>query len=95
MRFKDTERYVTTADLALAVTAAVTLERPLLAKRGPSASEADPGRQVALSLDMPMVEFRANDTTKATHGRRGYDAWNRLRDGHLGAAPAHDVRVRG
>ncbi|MFI0396824.1 AAA family ATPase [Paracoccus jiaweipingae] len=91
MRFTGTDRYVAPPDLAMAVNAAVTLERPLLVKGEPGTGKTELARQVAASLGLPMVEWNIKSTTKAQQGLYEYDAVSRLRDSQLGDERVHDV----
>jgi MoxR-like ATPase len=92
MKFGSTERYVASDDLAIAVNAAVTLQRPLLVKGEPGTGKTELARQVALSLDLPLIEWHVKSTTKAQQGLYEYDAVSRLRDSQLGEVRVHDVR---
>ncbi len=92
MKFGSTERYVASDDLAIAVNAAVTLQRPLLVKGEPGTGKTELARQVAMSLDLPLIEWHVKSTTKAQQGLYEYDAVSRLRDSQLGEARVHDVR---
>ena len=56
MQFTGTGRYVAPPDLAIAVNAAVTLERPLLVKGEPGTGKTELARQVAQSLNLPIIE---------------------------------------
>jgi len=87
MKFVSTDRYVATADLTVAVNAAVTLQRPLLVKGEPGTGKTELARQVAHALDMPLIEWNVKSTTKAQQGLYDYDAVSRLRDSQLGAGP--------
>ena len=91
MHFSSTDRYIATADLAIAVNAAVTLERPLLVKGEPGTGKTELARQVALSLGLPILEWHVKSTTKAQQGLYEYDAVSRLRDSQLGDARVNDV----
>ncbi len=91
MRFSGTSTYVATDDLTVAVNAAVTLERPLLVKGEPGTGKTELARQVAASLDLPMIEWNVKSTTKAQQGLYEYDAVSRLRDSQLGDARVNDV----
>ena len=84
MRFTGTQRYIATDDLAVAVNAAVTLERPLLVKGEPGTGKTELARQVALALDLPIIEWHVKSTTRAQQGLYEYDAVSRLRDSQLG-----------
>ena len=91
MQFTGTDRYVAPPDLAVAVNAAVTLERPLLVKGEPGTGKTELARQVAASLGMPIIEWHVKSTTKAQQGLYEYDAVSRLRDSQLGDARVNDV----
>jgi AAA domain (dynein-related subfamily) len=92
MKFATTASYVASDDLALAVNAAVTLQRPLLVKGEPGTGKTELARQVAGALDLPLIEWHVKSTTKAQQGLYEYDAVSRLRDSQLGEARVHDVR---
>ena len=89
MRFKGSATYVSTDDLALAVNAAVTLQRPLLIKGEPGTGKTKLAEEVAVALGMPLLEWHIKSTTKAQQGLYEYDAVSRLRDSQLG-----DERVK-
>ncbi len=91
MQFSSTETYVAPPDLAMAVNAAITLERPLLVKGEPGTGKTELARQVAASLGLPMVEWNIKSTTRAHQGLYEYDAVSRLRDSQLGEARVHDI----
>ena len=89
MRFEGTSEYISTDDLTLAVNASITLERPLLVKGEPGTGKTELARQIAFSLDLPIIEWNIKSTTKAQQGLYEYDAVSRLRDSQLG-----DERVK-
>lgn len=91
MQFSSTDSYIAAPDLAVAVNAAVTLERPLLVKGEPGTGKTELARQIASSLGLPMIEWNIKSTTKAQQGLYEYDAVSRLRDSQLGDARVHDV----
>ncbi len=91
MKFDSTDRYIVADDLAIAVNAAVTLQRPLLVKGEPGTGKTELARQVAHALEMPLIEWHVKSTTKAQQGLYEYDAVSRLRDSQLGEARVHDV----
>ena len=91
MRFTSTDTYIAADDLAAAVNAAVTLERPLLVKGEPGTGKTELARQVADSLGMEMIEWNIKSTTRAQQGLYEYDAVSRLRDSQLGDKRVHDV----
>ena len=91
MTFGSTSSYIASEDLAVAVNAAVTLQRPLLVKGEPGTGKTELARQVAASLGLPLLEWNVKSTTKAQQGLYEYDAVSRLRDSQLGEARVHDV----
>ncbi|WP_134678989.1 AAA family ATPase [Paracoccus ravus] len=91
MRFSSTETYIAPPDLAVAVNAAITLERPLLVKGEPGTGKTELARQVAESLGLPILEWNVKSTTRAQQGLYEYDAVSRLRDSQLGDARVHDI----
>ncbi len=91
MKFSSTDSYIVPEDLAVAVNAAVTLQRPLLVKGEPGTGKTELARQVAASLGLPMIEWNIKSTTKAQQGLYEYDAVSRLRDSQLGDARVNDV----
>ncbi|MEL6207499.1 MAG: MoxR family ATPase [Pseudomonadota bacterium] len=91
MQFTSTDSYIVPDDLAIAVDAAVTLERPLLVKGEPGTGKTELARQVAQSLGLPLIEWHIKSTTRAQQGLYEYDAVSRLRDSQLGDARVHDI----
>lgn len=91
MKFTGTERYVATADLQMAVNAAVTLQRPLLIKGEPGTGKTLLAEEVAAALGMPLISWHIKSTTKAQQGLYEYDAVSRLRDSQLGNEKVHDI----
>lgn len=75
----------------MAVNAAVVLERPLLIKGEPGTGKTMLAREVARSLDRPLLEWHIKSTTKAQQGLYEYDAVSRLRDSQLGDDRVHDI----
>ncbi|MGR3513739.1 MAG: AAA family ATPase [Paracoccaceae bacterium] len=91
MKFEGTESYIASADLAVAVNAAITLERPLLVKGEPGTGKTELALQVAGSLGLRIIEWNVKSTTRAQQGLYEYDAVSRLRDSQLGDAQVHDI----
>ena len=91
MKFTSTETYIAADDLAIAVNAAVTLERPLLVKGEPGTGKTELARQVATALGMEIIEWNIKSTTRAQQGLYEYDAVSRLRDSQLGDERVHEV----
>ncbi|NND41135.1 MAG: MoxR family ATPase, partial [Silicimonas sp.] len=91
MKFQGTDAYVASDDLAVAVNAAITLERPLLVKGEPGTGKTELARQVARATGMPIIEWHVKSTTRAQQGLYEYDAVSRLRDSQLGDEKVHDI----
>ncbi|MEZ5651900.1 MAG: MoxR family ATPase [Burkholderiaceae bacterium] len=91
MRFEGSETYVATADLKLAVNAAITLERPLLIKGEPGTGKTMLAEEVAGALGLPLLQWHVKSTTKAQQGLYEYDAVSRLRDSQLGDERVRDI----
>jgi MoxR-like ATPase len=91
MKFQGTEAYIASDDLAVAVNAAIRLERPLLVKGEPGTGKTELARQVASALGMPIIEWHVKSTTRAQQGLYEYDAVSRLRDSQLGDEKVHDI----
>lgn len=83
-RFTSTGSYIAGDDLAMAVNAAVTLERPLLVKGEPGTGKTQLASEIADALGRPFLQWHIKSTTKAQQGLYEYDAVNRLRDSQLG-----------
>jgi len=92
MRFTSTSSYVASDDLAIAVNAAVTLQRPLLVKGEPGSGKTQLAREIAEALNRPFIEWHVKSTTKAQQGLYEYDAVSRLRDSQLGDERVNDIR---
>ena len=91
MQFNNTENYITTEDLEMAVNAAINLEKPLLIKGEPGTGKTELAKQVALKLGLELFEWNIKSTTKAHQGLYEYDAVSRLRDSQLGDKKVNDI----
>ena len=91
MRFDGTSNYIATADLKVAVNAAVTLRRPLLVKGEPGTGKTVLAHEIAAAANAPLIQWHVKSTTKAHQGLYEYDAVARLRDGQLGDERVHDI----
>ena len=93
MRFTSTEGYIASEDLAVAVNAAILLERPLLVKGEPGTGKTELAKQVASSLGLNIIEWHVKSTTRAAQGLYEYDAVSRLRDSQLGDGKVEDIKA--
>ncbi|TWI53779.1 MoxR-like ATPase [Pseudomonas duriflava] len=91
MKFEGTATYVATADLQLAVNAAVILQRPLLVKGEPGTGKTLLAEELAQAFGARLITWHIKSTTKAQQGLYEYDAVSRLRDSQLGMEKVHDV----
>jgi MoxR-like ATPase len=91
-RFKGTATYVATADLTVAVNAAIALERPLLIKGEPGTGKTVLAYEIAEALGAELITWHIKSTTRAHQGLYEYDAVTRLRDSQLGDERVKDVR---
>lgn len=91
MQFSSTSSYIVADELALAVNAAVTLEKPLLLKGEPGTGKTRLAEELATSLGVPLLRWQIKSTTKAQQGLYEYDAVSRLRDSQLGSDKVHDI----
>ncbi len=92
MQFKNTENYITTEDLEMAVNAAINLEKPLLVKGEPGTGKTELAKQVAKKLGLKLFEWNIKSTTKAHQGLYEYDAVSRLRNSQLGDKKVNDIK---
>ena len=91
MKFQGSQNYVATADLMLAVNAAITLKRPLLVKGEPGTGKTLLAEEVSEALSLPLLQWHIKSTTKAQQGLYEYDAVSRLRDSQLGDEKVRDI----
>ncbi len=90
-KFTGTSQYIATDNLRLAVSAARTLQKPLLVKGEPGTGKTLLAEQVAESLGMKLITWHIKSTTKAQQGLYEYDAVSRLRDSQLGEDKVYDI----
>ncbi len=91
MKFEGTDQYVATAELQMAVNAAVALQRPLLVKGEPGTGKTMLAEEVASAMGKKLLRWHIKSTTKAQQGLYEYDAVSRLRDSQLGDERVHDI----
>lgn len=91
MAFQSTDNYIVSTELAIAVNAAVTLQKPLLIKGEPGTGKTRLAEELAASLNTTLIQWHIKSTTKAQHGLYEYDAVSRLRDSQLGSAKVQDI----
>jgi MoxR-like ATPase len=91
MDFSSSSQYVVSQELATAVNAAVTLEKPLLLKGEPGTGKTRLAEELASALGTELLQWSIKSTTKAQQGLYEYDAVSRLRDSQLGSDKVHDI----
>ena len=90
-QFEGTEKYVATRELAVAVNASVSLQKPLLLKGEPGTGKTMLAYEVAKALGKRLITWHIKSTTQAHQGLYEYDAVSRLRDSQLGDQRVYDV----
>lgn len=91
LQFEGTEKYVATRELAVAVNASVSLQKPLLLKGEPGTGKTMLAYEVAKALNKRLITWHVKSTTNAHQGLYEYDAVSRLRDSQLGDKRVYDV----
>ncbi|OUS32168.1 ATP-binding protein [Thalassotalea sp. 42_200_T64] len=89
--FTGTKNYIASNDLQLAVNAAIALEKPLLIKGEPGTGKTMLAEEMALALDLELIQWHIKSTTRAQQGLYEYDAVSRLRDSQLGREGVKDI----
>lgn len=91
LTFQGTEKYVATRELAVAVNASVSLQKPLLLKGEPGTGKTMLAYEVAQALNKRLITWHIKSTTNAHQGLYEYDAVSRLRDSQLGEKRVYEV----
>ena len=91
LQFQGTEKYVATRELAVAVNASVSLQKPLLLKGEPGTGKTMLAYEVAKALDKRLITWHVKSTTNAHQGLYEYDAVSLLRDSQLGDKRVYEV----
>ena len=91
MQFQSTQNYIATEELAVAVNAAILLEKPLVIKGEPGTGKTMLAFEVAKSLNKKILTWYIKSTTTAQQGLYEYDAVSRLRDSQFGDSNVKDI----
>lgn len=92
LRFRGTEKYITSTPLEHAVNAAIALERPLLIKGEPGTGKTVLAQHIADAISLRMVRWQIKSTTRAADGLYVYDTVQRLHDSRFGDSDVSDIR---
>ncbi|MFH4354010.1 MAG: MoxR family ATPase [Neisseriaceae bacterium] len=92
MNFTGTSSYIATAELQMAVNAAVLLQRPLLIKGEPGTGKTLLAEEIAKAFNTTLLQWHIKSTTKAQQGLYEYDAVSRLRDSQLGIGEVSNIK---
>jgi MoxR-like ATPase len=92
LRFRGTERYLTSESLEAAVDCALLLERPLLVKGEPGTGKTLLAEAIAEALGLPLLTWHVKSTTRAQDGLYVYDTVQRLYDSRFGDGDVKDIR---
>jgi MoxR-like ATPase len=92
LRFRGTDRYLTSASLEAAVNCALALERPLLVRGEPGTGKTMLAESVAAGLGMRLIHWPVKSTTRAQDGLYVYDTVARLYDSRFGDGDVRDIK---
>jgi MoxR-like ATPase len=92
LRFRGTDRYLTSASLEAAVNCALALERPLLVRGEPGTGKTMLAESVAAALGMRLIHWPVKSTTRAQDGLYVYDTVARLYDSRFGDGDVRDIK---
>lgn len=91
MNFQNTDTYIASKGLKVAVNAAIKLQKPLIVKGEPGTGKTLLAHEVAKSLGLKLLPWHIKSTTTAQQGLYEYDAVSRLRDSQLGDVKVNDI----
>jgi MoxR-like ATPase len=92
LRFRGTDKYITSVPLEHAVNAAIALERPLLIKGEPGTGKTVLAQHIADAISLNLIRWQIKSTTRAADGLYVYDTVQRLHDSRFGDADVADIR---
>src|SRR5260370_20097196 len=92
LRFRGTDRYLTSTGLEAAVNCALALERPLLVRGEPGTGKTQLAEAIAAGLGLPLIHWPVKSTTRAQDGLYIYDTVHRLYDSRFGDGDVKDIR---
>ena len=92
LRFRGTDRYLTSDALEAAVNCALALERPLLVRGEPGTGKTQLAEAIAAGLGLRLVHWPVKSTTRAQDGLYVYDTVQRLYDSRFGDGDVRDIR---
>src|SRR5262245_8714578 len=92
VKFRGTDRYLTSSGLEAAVNCALALERPLLVRGEPGTGKTMLAEAIAGGLQMRLIHWPVKSTTRAQDGLYIYDTVARLYDSRFGDGDVRDIR---
>ena len=92
VKFRGTDRYLTSSGLESAVNCALALERPLLVRGEPGTGKTQLAESIAAGLGLRLIHWPVKSTTRAQDGLYVYDTVQRLYDSRFGDGDVKDIR---
>src|SRR5262245_36503541 len=92
VKFRGTDRYLTSPGLEAAVNCALALERPLLVRGEPGTGKTMLAESIAAGLNMKLIHWPVKSTTRAQDGLYVYDTVARLYDSRFNDGDPKDIK---
>jgi MoxR-like ATPase len=92
LKFRGTDRYLTSPGLEAAVNCALALERPLLVRGEPGTGKTMLAESVSAAMGLRLIHWPVKSTTRAQDGLYVYDTVARLYDSRFGDGDVKDIK---